>query len=298
MGTVCSMNCQKPFTLDGGAYGCGHCVPCRVKKRREWQHRMMLEAAQYGDNAFITLTYAPEHQPEDQSVSPRISSLFIKKLRKRGFKFRYFLVGEYGDQNGLPHYHAALFDFPTCLHGGTRYYADPSRQCCRICEAISEAWGFGRIHVGSLTPQSMAYVAGYINKKMTRETDPRLEGRRPEFARMSLRPGLGLGMMHDLASTLMEHSLERKLIDVPAVLQHGRVTYPLGRYLRRKLRTFIGRQPNTPQEAINQQKEKLHPLREAAFQASKPFKTAILEASEGRRIQIEAHYRRRNKRYV
>lgn len=105
-------------------------------------------------------------------------------------------------------------------------------------------------------------------------------------------------MMHELASTLMEYSLERSLTDVPAVLQHGRITYPLGRYLRRKLRTFIGREPNAPEETLNQQKEKLRPLRQAAFNASIPFKTAILQASEGKRIQIEAHYHRRNKRYV
>lgn len=186
------MNCTKPFTKEGGAYGCGHCVPCRVKKRREWQHRMMLEAAQYEDNAFITLTYAPEHLPEDNSVSPRISGLFIKRLRKIVVvhKCRYFIVGEYGDQNGLPHYHAALFGFPTCRRGGTRYTARDNigKDCCPICAVISKAWPFGRVHCGLLEPKSMAYVAGYINKKMTRETDPRLEGRRPEFARMSLGP--------------------------------------------------------------------------------------------------------------
>lgn len=293
------MNCQKPFTLDGAAYGCGHCVPCRIKKRREWQHRMMLEAAQYKDNAFVTLTYAPEHVPADSSVSPRISGLFIKRLRKNTtHRFRYFIVGEYGDQNGLPHYHAALFGFPTCLYGGTRYShrALLGDGCCSVCSEIKAAWSFGRIHVGTLEPKSMAYVAGYINKKMTRETDPRLEGRRPEFARMSLRPGLGAGMMHDLASTLMEHQLEKELIDVPAVLAHGRRNYPLGRYLRRKLRTYLGREANAPQEALQKERERLSPLREAAFNASLPFKTAILEASLGRRIQIEAHYRRRNRR--
>jgi len=295
------VNCQKPFTLDGRAYGCGHCVPCRVKKRREWQHRMMLEAAQYKDNAFVTLTYSPEHVPEDGSVSPRISGLFIKRLRKNSKKtFRYFIVGEYGDQNGLPHYHAALFDFPTCRYGSTRYSTrTPAGEgCCPTCSEIHRSWHFGRIHVGTLEAKSMAYVAGYINKKMTRETDPRLEGRRPEFARMSLRPGLGAGMMHDLASTLMEHQLQKEMTDVPAVLAHGRANFPLGRYLRRKLRTYIGRDPNAPQEALDAQKEKLQALRKAAFDASIPFKTAILHASEGRRIQIEAHYKRKNRRQL
>jgi len=129
---------------------------------------------------------------------------------------------------------------------------------------------------------------------MTRDTDPRLEGRRPEFARMSLRPGLGLGMMHDLASTLMELGYDR--VDVPAVLSHGRTHYPLGRYLRRKLRGLIGRSENAPEEALRAYAKELQPLREAAFNASIPFKTAVLEKSEGRRIQIEARYKRNFKR--
>lgn len=148
---------------------------------------------------------------------------------------------------------------------------------------------------GTLSPQSMAYVAGYINKKMTREFDPRLEGRRPEFARMSLRPGIGAGMMHDLASTLLEHGLDKVLVDVPAFLQHGPTKYPLGRYLRRKLRTYIGRDAKAPEAALKEQDKKLQPLRTAAFNASIPLKTAILHASEGRRIQIEARHKLRKK---
>ena len=100
-------------------------------------------------------------------------------------------------------------------------------------------------------------------------------------------------MMHDLASTLMEHQLEKEMIDVPVVLQHGSVNYPLGRYLRRALRRMVGREPNTPSDVVLHQKESLRGLREAAFKASIPFKTAILEASKGKRIQIEAAYRRR-----
>lgn len=246
---------------------------------------MMLEAAQYGDNAFITLTYAPENLPEDMSVTPRICSLFIKRLRfLSSHSFRYFACGEYGDQSGHPHYHLALFNFPGCLYVNTRHRTSTGT-CCPVCEMVSQAWKLGRIEVGTLTPQSMAYVAGYLNKKMTRDTDPRLEGRRPEFARMSLRPGIGLGLMHDLASTLMELGTDN-MLDVPTVLAHGRKQLPLGRYLRRKLRTFIGRDPNTPPEALAAYKKTLQPLREAAFNSSTPFKTAILEASLGKRIQL------------
>lgn len=252
---------------------------------------MILEAAEHKDNAFVTLTYSEETLPADLSVRPKVVSDFVKRLRKSTeAKFRYFAVGEYGDESGRPHYHLALFRFPTCLHGRTRHHLPV---CCVSCETIKAAWTvngnqFGRIEVGTLTPESMAYVAGYINKKMTRDTDPRLEGRRPEFARMSLRPGIGSGMMHNLASTLMELGYDK--VDVPAVLEHGRTQYPLGRYLRRRLRVLIGREPNAPAEALIPS-PKMQALREGAYHASTPFKTAILEASLGRRIQIEARAR-------
>lgn len=34
------------------------------------------------DNLFVTLTYAPEHEPADRSVSPRELQLFLKRLRR------------------------------------------------------------------------------------------------------------------------------------------------------------------------------------------------------------------------
>lgn len=243
----------------------------------------MLEAAQYEDNAFVTLTYSEETLPEDLSVRPAIVSAFVKRLRKyTGHKFRYFACGEYGDQTGRPHYHLALFGFPTCFHGRTRHHL---ASCCTACESIKKAWLYGRIEAGLLTPHSMAYVAGYLNKKMTRDDDPRLEGRRPEFARMSLRPAIGSGMLHEVASTLMEHGLD-EMEDVPVFLDHGKQRYPLGRTMRRKLRQLIGRSPNTPEATLKKWSATLQPLREAAFANSVSLKSKVLEKSAQRRLQM------------
>lgn len=258
---------------------------------------MMLEAAQYKDNCFVTLTYSPEKLPEDMCVWPREIQLFIKRHRKKAAKpFRYFAVGEYGEKSGLPHYHLALFDHPGCLFTQTRRKRDGV--CCAVCSAVSESWGQGFILLGTLEQRSMAYVAGYINKKMTKASDPRLEGRAPEFARMSLKPGIGHGMMHDLASTLMEHGLEKRLVDVPVCLQHGPTQYPLGRYLRRSLRHLIGRPKNAPQGAIDEYKEKMRPLREIAFAGSTSLQTEVLKASEGKRIQIVSRAKLKRKRHT
>lgn len=285
------MNCGNPYIHKGNAFGCGQCIPCRVNKRREWTHRIILEASLQEDNAFLSVDYSEENLPDDLSVSPREISLFIKRLRKGGLRFRYFAVGEYGDHSFRPHYHLALFGIPTCLRGTTRQ----ATTCCAVCESIKRAWGLGRIVLGTLTPQSAAYIAGYVTKKMTSEYDPRLEGRRPEFARMSLRPGIGYNVMHEVASTLLEFDLHKVLIDVPHSLQHGKKKWPLGRYLRRSLRALIGKDKNQTEQSAAQLAEKLQAMREAAFNNSEPLKKHVLSASEGRRIQIHSNETRKKK---
>jgi len=293
------MNCSRPVIINGGAYGCNQCTACRISKRRVWTHRILLEAAQHTDNAFVTLTFDDEHYPTDHSVKPRDIQLFMKRLRFAcpSLKIRYFACGEYGDLSMRPHYHLGLFGYPSCSRGMSRF-SRHSGSCCTPCDTVLKAWGQGNVTLGILEQKSAAYIAGYILKKLNKDDDPRLEGRRPEFARMSLRPGIGLGMMHDLASVLLEHKLDERMIDVPLSLQHGKKQFPLGRYLRRKLRTFIGRPENAPPEALKSMADKLQPVRDAAFKASESFASHLLKESLGKRIQLEARERRGKKRYL
>lgn len=130
---------------------------------------------------------------------------------------------------------------------------------------------------------------------MTSEYDERLEGRRPEFARMSLRPGLGYNVMHEMASTMLEFDLHKKLIDVPNALQHGKKYWPLGRYLKRSLRTMVGKDKNLSPEALDEIQKKMLIMRQTAFDNSEPLEKHVLAASEGRRIQIYANERRKKK---
>lgn len=94
-----------------------------------------------------------------------------------------------------------------------------------------------------LSPQSMAYVAGYVTKKLTKADDSRLQGRAPEFSRMSLRPGIGAPSMDSVATALATKAgaqLVSRLGDVPLTLMHGQQSMPLGRYLRTRLRRELG----------------------------------------------------------
>lgn len=204
-------------------FGCGQCLPCRIHRRRMWSTRIYLESLCHERSAFVTLTYAPEKIPQGGSLEPRALQLFLKRLRfNSDAPLRFFGVGEYGDQTERPHYHLALYGL--------------SALDARVVE---RSWRDGFAMVGDLTEQSAAYIAGYVTKKMTHASDPRLGGRHPEFARMSLRPGIGALAMATLASALNNQHGSRELRltgDVPYQLRLGRKSLPLARYLRQRLR--------------------------------------------------------------
>lgn len=255
-------------------------------------HRLMLEAAQCEDNAFVTLTYDDASLPEGGSLRPRDLQLWIKRYRRHyaPFRFRFFGVGEYGDQTWRPHYHVALFGVPSCLYGRSRYAL--RNDCCRVCDGIRETWGLGHVYVGELTPESCGYVASYVVKKLN--SDKRslglLNGRHPEFTRQSRHPGIGFSSMREVAKTLQRHGLVSRLTDVPMSLQHGSRKLPLGRYLRRVLREELGWDGKITQEAMDEIAAELLPVRMAArADAENPsLRHHLVERDKGRLASAEA----------
>lgn len=241
----------------------------------------MLEAMSHGDNAFVTLTYEDDNV---RSLVPKDPQDWLKRIRKavEPIRLRYYLVGEYGDLSERPHYHVALFGYPSCTNANnnfrTRFDRSGKVHCCSHCELLSRTWGLGRIDNGSLTTESAQYIAGYVTKKMTAKDDPRLDGRHPEFGRMSLRPGIGVNSLHEVASTLMEFNLDKTQDDVPSSLRHGNKVFPLGRYLRRKLRVMLGKPENTPHEISQAIQKELRALYEDSsfFEEGKSYKEHLL----------------------
>lgn len=185
---------------------CGQCIGCRLDKSREWATRMTHEASCHDHNCFLTLTYSDEHLPEDGSLSVRATQLFLKRLRKAlgpTRPVRYFTVGEYGDLEGRPHYHSIIFGYGF-QDDRQLWRKSPTGHPLYRSPLLEQLWPFGHSEIGSLTPESTAYVARYALKKLTGEAakDPRANERPhpvtgqlfytiPPFARMSLRPGLG-----------------------------------------------------------------------------------------------------------
>lgn len=238
------MLCSKPYRQGVLEYGCGQCMPCRINKRRLWVSRLMLECHVQPHAQFVTLTYDKAHVPLDGSLQPRDLTLFLKRLRKAVFPdvLRYFAVGEYGDISRRPHYHLVLFGV---REPGSRVGTDG---------VIRRAWSvdgvpIGYVYIGDVTPESCNYVVGYVCKGMTRSGDARLDGRAPEFARMSLgckKHGTG-GIGSGAVPAIVEHMVKKYGVesiastgDVPTFVRTAQGVSPLGRYLRRKVREGCG----------------------------------------------------------
>lgn len=227
------MACYRPITawkLAGGgvtfvergdvvaqiALPCRGCIGCRLARASMWAVRITHESYLHARNCWLTLTY--ETPPAGNTLVKRDVQLFMKRLRKHahnsdGSKIRFFACGEYGDQNGRPHYHICIFGFDfddKKLHNKTKYgviYTSPT---------LTKLWGKGHAVVAALTPESAAYTARYSVKKINgdlaeshyRYVDPETgvcSARLPEFGLMSSIPGLGAGFFDKYHGDLMAH---------------------------------------------------------------------------------------------
>jgi hypothetical protein len=240
------------------------------------------------------LTYSDDHVPACGTLDPSHTQRFIKRLRKalEPLKIRYFLVGEYGDKTQRPHYHAALFGYPSCEYGKPR--VTKKHGCpCEPCKLIEEKWEMGHTYNGTLTKDSAQYISGYVTKKMTSKDDERLNGRHPEFARMSNRPGIGANSLDGIIDVIeSEHGCEIIEVndDVPHVINYGRKQMPLGRYLRERLRKEMGWNETKTPEAIVQKlrKERIEEYFEEREKNSfGTQKELLLEKNKQRRRNLE-----------
>ncbi|MEM2002467.1 MAG: hypothetical protein QXT77_07480 [Candidatus Methanomethylicaceae archaeon] len=261
----------------------------------------MLEAALHKDNAFITLTYSDEKLPKGGTLVPEHPQKFFKRLRKicEPARIRVFYVGEYGDRTRRPHYHAAVFGYPACSSLVRRN----GRACgCPSCSGIARAWtdpadgvSFGFIQCGSLETASAAYVAAYATKSMTEQCrDLRYpDGCIPPFARASNRPGIGAGVCDDIASELLFAGAD-EVSSIPRYLSHGRIKWPLGRYLRNRIRERIGiSKEEATAYTYGQLDAEMHDLREMALKAAPgtreaTFKELLVSSHDQQRRQKKA----------
>jgi hypothetical protein len=167
---------------------CGKCIGCRIGRARQWAVRIMHEASLSETNCFLTLTYNDDVCPEELQLKDL--QLFMKRLReKTDFPIRYFAVGEYGEKFTRPHYHIILFGYD---FADKKYWSGSGISTQYRSEFLESVWTSGFSTVGTVTTASAQYVSQYCVKIITgKAAKEHYNGKRPEFAVMSRRPGLG-----------------------------------------------------------------------------------------------------------
>lgn len=196
------MKCTAPIRITPSGHQkdmlvpCGKCLQCRIQLRQQWVVRLTHELGYHKKSVFCTLTYSPENLPENGTLVKRHLQLWFKRLRKCGCTIKYYAAGEYGEGNNRPHYHAIVYGLG----------ADP--EDIRI---MTDNWPLADWSVpvirnkafGSVTPDSIRYVAQYIDKKMSgylQSYSEAVTGRISPFALMS--KGLGLEYATDHGNQL------------------------------------------------------------------------------------------------
>ena len=192
------MTCFRPIEVPVRGFidlkqkvACGRCIGCRRDKQEDWATRLVHESKGWLFKKFLTMTYDDAHLPSNESLQVRDAQLWQKRLRKARAddKLKFFTVGEYGDKRERPHYHSIVFGL---VVPDQRKHSKSGEHDLFVSDEMDKIWGLGHVFVGSVTPQSCAYVAQYVVKKITGVKAASHYGdRKPEFAIMSRRPAIG-----------------------------------------------------------------------------------------------------------
>lgn len=187
-----SLTKERPHGTEHLLLPCGSCLACRTARARAWAIRNHMEAQQHQHATFTTLTYDDTHLPP--TLSRRDLSLFLKRLRRHTpARLRFFACGEYGAQTDRPHYHAILY----------------GASALELRHPIQENWNLGYTYTTPATDAAIAYVAGYVTKKLDtirNLTDVKYDPLKkafvkhvPPFLQMSCKP-------HGIGGTAREHA--------------------------------------------------------------------------------------------
>lgn len=243
---------------------CGNCMACRINHIREWAVRAEHEMRLHEENAFVTLTYDPEHLPKDLSLDHEHFQLFMKKLRKyTNQKIRFLMCGEYGEQKARPHYHAIFFGYmPTDLE---LIREKPFKMY--TSEFLAQTWGKGFVTVSEANYETATYVAGYVRKKIKGKAQHEINenGLRPyelydeesgeiidrksEYAQMSRRPGIGAEFYAKHKKAILDHDFtvaNHKRVPTPAYYDRLSRREHLDIYERTKRERWAKAQENPP----------------------------------------------------
>lgn len=159
------MACNFPITIKRGSeilpkkelVPCGKCISCIERKRADWSFRLKQEHQISIKSTFLTLTYNEKFVPKKKDklvLDKKQIQKYIKRVRHKNPGIKYYLVGEYGDKNNRPHYHAIVFNVDNSSLVDEWKDTDSGN---------SET--LGNVQTDTVSEASIHYVTGYITSK-------------------------------------------------------------------------------------------------------------------------------------
>jgi len=148
---------------------CGKCVNCKKRRSRHWVFRLQEETKVSSSVSFLTLTYDDENLPKTENgfatIRKKDFQSWMKRFRqecprsKNNTRIKYYAVGEYGEKNDRPHYHAVLFNVPHSIIRNPQKVVDTWKQ------------GIIELEYPRNNAKTTNYVTGYITKSTFERRD-------------------------------------------------------------------------------------------------------------------------------
>lgn len=186
--------CINPSLLQSGSLvPCRNCWQCREDRTNDWVGRCIAETKTATAANFVTLTYGRDDEGQSDHIRARVLTYsdvqkFFKRLRRSGYAFKYFVVGEYGSAKGRAHWHALMF------WRGRKPPTDTSGRA-----HITE-WPHGHVDWDEVNTETARYVCKYLTKDAH-------DVEAQAIFHMSKRTPLGAEYFQQLAGRYVENGL-------------------------------------------------------------------------------------------
>lgn len=150
-----------------GVYPCGRCPACLANRQRAFCFRLDQEKEACSFYFWLTLQYSDDYVPwqdGEMCFSKEHCRGFFEKVRKRyepkGYKFKHFLVSEYGP-NGThrPHYHCLLMVYSDKPLNVLFVERNEMKQFL-----VTDAWPYGHVTEKSFHGRVLSYLTKYCCK--------------------------------------------------------------------------------------------------------------------------------------
>lgn len=181
------MPCQDPIDVpgkEGVKAVCRKCDECRKEWRRRWIGRLMAEQRESVETWFVTYTYGGGYLNKHALIHNKDHiKKTNQKLRRHGYDFRIYGIGDFGGEHDRAHWHliyfwrnkppiAPMYD-PKTKKNERIMWQMPRAKTGRNANRIGYYWehGFTQLAYPKSENGCMAYIMDYLDK----EYDPELQ---------------------------------------------------------------------------------------------------------------------------